>query len=1046
MCDAQGWDISIQHLAKKLSNILGSMKPNYAFSIVGERRAGRSTVFQNLAKLINNSNKDIICIVGELEQPNLSNLTDTLIHMAKELGDDNTLTRFDNIPKNVQGFFDFISRVSSLSGKKPILLIDMGKAMEDSSDAEAMAVAQYLKPIVNMMDDRGIPFILGLGWTRKFFDGIISISGDVYRDRYRAELFLGMAYESDSPYDIFRQIVKKISSVHLPDDYAGLLRIPGMTPAKFGENLLNQGISEISKPGDLWNMLKGKWQLIDCLSFPGLNLSMDDLACLLLADGAIEMKKTPEYLESISKGGFIANDALYEKFGILPPKRDPSALERLRNRMRDIEEYDLLSDILTPISQSLTKIGAEPIEGPCYFSQAKDENQPVERTAFLSMQIKDLPFSNNSMNSSHKIKIEFDKKVFPHRFSIGLYLDDPSQQEFEEKIIAACENDDILLILYSPLASEFGRTPLGRRFKAKAEPDYVLSEENILEIISEHTVEDRKIQMILDWLYDSLERHLTKRAVFPLLSENAKKIMSAIIANGGSISSEDLKKNLHIDNAELKALLTRLSDAEFIEKKKDMISWNLILDPIISLILRGKTDRELIEKEISNRFSLPQKSFDLHDLLSPYTGIFDGKDLECYDENDLINWYVPSRMTLLKIIHTKLDKEQEISSKFRDEFERLNNNEINEWESIPGDRSTIEELDKEIDNELGLIEKSREEEKARLEEKKSELRELIAKNGDCFSKTESDEFDKTIEGFRKSDSEGIKLLRGRLNKRIQEHKNCSLKLNSLIVKSQKLKTSNKIIDETRDIQHSIDRLSDLLKCLDFTEFNKLAVDIDKSIEELDRIRRQEEILGEIGIAEPRPNYGTNDVQSLSAPREDIPQPPGGTGGSIPQPPVRMGGSIPQPPVRTGGSIPQPPVRIGGSIPQPPVRMGGSIPQPPVRIGGSIPQPPEGIKENIPQTNVRIGEDMPQSPIRIGERMPQPPEGTAGGISQPPGGTGKSIPQPPVKKEGVTPPPDIDLWKEDSHTYDLNIKDDCLMLAELIVNKDIVISKITLEKS
>ena len=1045
MCKALGWDLSIQHLAKKMVYTLGSMKPNYAFSVLGERRAGRSSVFRSLAEAVNNDHdKDILCLVGELDEPSLTCISQTLMQMTDKLTDAIDSSLYDIKPGTVHGFFEFIEKISSITGKKPILLIDMGKAMEQSSDAEALMIAQYLKPIVNMMEDRGVPFILGLGWTRKFFDRIISISGDVYRDRYRTELFLGVAYESDNPYDIFKEIVKKVSSVLLPDEYEGLLRVPGITAAMFGENIVKQGIKEVSSPGDIWCALKGTWTLVPYLSFPGLNLSTADLARLLLADSAIETRKVPEYLESLSSGGFIANDALYEKFGILPPRRDPSALERLRNRLRDVEECSLLMDIMNPLSQSLSKIGSVTIEGPLDFSGNTVADRPLERTSFLSVQVNELPvLSSDARSSLQKINMELDKKVFPHKFSIGLYLDDPNHPEFEQKISAAGESEDFLLILCSPLSANIGETSLARKLRDKIFSVINLSEEDILELISEHTVEDKKIQTIVEWLYICMEKQLKKKSAFPLLFDSAKKILSTVIANGGSILFDDLKKRLQIEVevSELRVILTRMNDAQFIEKKKDMLYWNILDDPIISCILSGKSDKDLLQCCILDKFTLSLNPFNYSEILLPYAGIFGTKELKDYYKGDLIQWYIPNRATLLRVIHDKIDKEQELITKYLQDYETLNNTEINEWESIPGDRNTIEEFDKAIDNELEMIVKRRNEEEARLEEKKAELRDLITKNESCYKQEEREDFEKTIKGFRKSDSDGIKQLKGRLNKRIQDYKNYTIKLDVLKNNLNKLGSSEKIREDLEELRKSLVKLDTYIEDLNFSDFNTIANEVEKKIEELDRTRRIEIILRAGGVRESTPIYG---VGSIPQPPGvgSIPQPP--SVGSIPQPPgvgsipqLPGVGSIPQPPGM--GSIPQPPGM--GSIPQPPGV--GSIPQPPGV--GSIPQPP-GVG-SIPQPP-GMG-SIPQPP-GVGS-IPQPPAGSipqppAGSIPQPPAG---SIPQPPGGSivqlpdgGSLSEPP---KWKEVCHTFDLSIREDCINLARLIVNNDVVIKKIALEK-
>src|SRR6476620_11541022 len=66
----KGWDNSLKNEAARIAGELNSRRPYAQFSIIGERRSGRSTFFQCLAEHINmaaNYSSDLIGLAGDLE-------------------------------------------------------------------------------------------------------------------------------------------------------------------------------------------------------------------------------------------------------------------------------------------------------------------------------------------------------------------------------------------------------------------------------------------------------------------------------------------------------------------------------------------------------------------------------------------------------------------------------------------------------------------------------------------------------------------------------------------------------------------------------------------------------------------------------------------------------------------------------------------------------------------------------------------------------------------------------------------------------------------
>jgi hypothetical protein len=107
-------------------------------------------------------------------------------------------------------------------------------------------ITRLMKKIFNLLKDKNINLIFGLGLTTKFVREVESFAADVYVERYESFMTLkNTCMEGENPHVPFQQIIRKISGLDIPDHYHGLWRGDLVTAGQLGENLQSSGTREV---------------------------------------------------------------------------------------------------------------------------------------------------------------------------------------------------------------------------------------------------------------------------------------------------------------------------------------------------------------------------------------------------------------------------------------------------------------------------------------------------------------------------------------------------------------------------------------------------------------------------------------------------------------------------------------------------------------------------------------------------------------------------------------------------------------------------------
>ena len=875
-----GWDKSLKSEAARIAGELSSNRPYAQFSIIGERRSGRTTFFQCLAQHINTTgggSPDLILFAGDLEINSGGNLV-TAFHEALvrsvaasgAVGAVNcTLTAQELL--QADAVFLLASKVIENVKRTPVFLIDMGAALESADDASVMKLARVLKWVANSSSDRNIPFALGLGWTKTFFDRAVVIAGDVFRDRFRPRRVLGNSFESDAPFETFTGIVKEIAGVNIPARFAGLLRVPGLTAGMYGENLLGLKAKDEVSPTLAWEALRADWKIIPQLGCSEIgNISSAELAELLLADGRLPDNRCPEYLERVPANSFGASDRLYLQFGLLPPRRDPTIRERFRNRLNDPEDSALVNEIAKLMGQALKEV--------CQAEMDETRILPG-RSAVLKATLKQLPPAlEDESQGSPELDPNFDAKALPKRLTIGIYLDSPDSPEFEKELSAGLKRGDFLMVCYPQgVLQPITETELFRSAKndgslySKVE----VAEDDLCALASR--VSDTALcnARIVSWVSHCLSEHLSKRPAIPLLAETGKKALAAIIAGAGRLKFEDLRTNLDLSNSECGGIIARLQAADIVTKKKGVLYWDPAQDPLLVALLGAANDSEQLTLNIRGKFTLSDLPLDPQEILAAYSGVFQGAEFGMIKEGDLIKWYEAHRPQLLQAAEHVISSDNDLAS-FMERARSLQAKKLADSQDIAGDRQEIDALLAEASEKLAEINLSRAAAAAELQQAKDLLKRSIQDHSSYFAESERDEMLNQIEGFRTAESTGMTQMRRKLEKRIGELEAARKTVHATKEHLKELKAESG--EQFGSISDPIFAQADeLLKLTDTAGLTPKLVELNKAVDEVERkmlrtkvvaISRQSEIFPQ-SPSRPQPPPATGTLP----PPFKLPKPP-----------------------------------------------------------------------------------------------------------------------------------------------------------------------------
>ncbi|MFX0195354.1 MAG: hypothetical protein ACFFCW_04455 [Candidatus Hodarchaeota archaeon] len=869
-----GWNKSAARITGEVLRILNSREPYYTFAIQGERRGGRSTFFGEMARIVDtNPTSGAICFVGQLNEASVADFASSLLKAME--GNEKTSRRDSFQGEKLlhpDGFFELVSEVIKRDQKKPVFLLDMGPALEDATNDAIREVAFHLKIIANLMKNRNIPFALGCGWTKKFFDKAIVIAGDVYRDRYPSVLFLGCGFEESPPFGAFQAIVKKITSVNLPNRFSGLLRVPGITAGMYGENLKCHGIQGEPRSEDIWKSLQGEYSLIPQLSSEDISLPSSDLAELLLADGRVDQNfNNPDFLVLTQEREFQASEALYEKFGLMPPRRDPTAWERLRNRLSDFDDDQLLTEILSAFEHFLKNWGkAEECETLSF----------QNRTGILSVKLNQVTRSDEELSGSEEINAEIDQLALPNYLTIGLYLDSPDCEEFEKALIDCVKKGNFVFVLFLEGKYPIDKTPIGRKIKELGYPWYVkaLSEEDFNNLLLSEADDFKNWETIQAVVDEGIRNHLAKKPTVPVLYEKGKKIFNAVIANAGKLDIEKIKENLSLTKQVCQTLCDRIAETNIVQKKRGFLFWNPAEDPVLGILLGEEKNPVIINKQLSKQFTLPSNGIPPSELVSWYTGVFGQKEINEIDHQDVVDWYMSHRPQLVALIEQKLQTEPVISEEFRGRLKKLKDTLIDNWDDISGDRETLEELKTEISNAIRTLADQRQREKEELENRKSDLRQSLGENENLFTIDERATILGRIEAIQTLSSRILSELRTKIKQRRSEFREFENRVQHLETRLRTLEELD-VGEKTGELSDKLLEIKESLGKIDFEGLDGRLKDLEDRIEALEKEHKRREIFG--GTTASLPKTPKEDYTPVSPPPKTLKE---GDTKTIPPPP------------------------------------------------------------------------------------------------------------------------------------------------------------------
>ncbi len=135
------------------------------------------------------------------------------------------------------GFFSLCAAFNQNEGFAPVLLVDMGGALDDAFSKKGMEgvnrITRLLRQIFNLLQERNIHLSLGIGTTLEFVKQAEDFAGDVYLHRYQPSITLSNSQLEDPRDKNFQEIVRSVSGVSLPDTLACLCERICVCPAQF---------------------------------------------------------------------------------------------------------------------------------------------------------------------------------------------------------------------------------------------------------------------------------------------------------------------------------------------------------------------------------------------------------------------------------------------------------------------------------------------------------------------------------------------------------------------------------------------------------------------------------------------------------------------------------------------------------------------------------------------------------------------------------------------------------------------------------------------
>ncbi|MCP4611716.1 MAG: hypothetical protein GY845_23650 [Planctomycetes bacterium] len=859
MSELIGYNESAKRVAKEIIDTLKSMKPYIGFKIAGARRSGRSSFFEEVSDCLNcNDIFPVNCFVGELASATPKGFAETLLEAIKSCSDDYLL--FKEKLQTPDGFFELCSALNTNEGKPPVFLIDMGEAFEEMYSVSGLVgindLKNVLRQIINFLETRNIPLVLGIGLTSQFVQETKDFASDVFVHRFQSSITLKNTFlEGENPRDAFQEIVKKLSGLDLPDQFQGLWRGDTVTAGQLGENLKESRTTEITSQV-IWNNLRGKWKILK--HNPPETIPAAQLGELILADKVIDVNRYPDHLEPCD-GGFRAKDKLYVDLGFYSPRHDPSTRDRIKRKLEDHEDDTVVGELLTNIGQRMEELGLVDISEPELLGQ---------RIALMESQINDY-ISNSS---------EFEKSLYQSAFPMTLITlaclsPNPEDEILLQRLTEYADNNYFILILVRE-GEDWGRFPLGRYISnnIKTARIQTISLEDIIRIISNPA--EMPLEVFNNWISETISELFDKVPVLPVCNQYIKQLVSGTISDG-LFSIDEFAERMGLKKIDANKCLSLLVHSRILARRKTFAIWEPENDLVLKILLENNVDEDAICDQIKVNYAISQ--VDINELSSLYQCITGTNGLSDLTEEKILDHAGKILEHKLVIIGRYLEDGSGLEGDFVDKYEICKNRELCEIEDITPFFSDILKLLEDIENEKEKIAKRLKQVRIDLIDKKEHFKQMLEINADYLSEDEKINYLNIIESISDLGANEF----GQIERVVKNRKVAIDELRSSLEKiSVRLKSLKSFLSETeiKEVEDEIDVIKRLINLYDTDEACSHIQSVDAKLIEMERCKEERAIL-----------VGEN-ITVI-----DDPPPLGGPSGQPPHIPPPLGGPSGQPP-------------------------------------------------------------------------------------------------------------------------------------------------------
>ena len=831
MSDLIGYKGSAKSIAAQAVENLMSTEPYWGFSIRGARRSGRSSFFAEVSEHLNECETiPINCFVGELVHATPEGFEQALLEsiMTSNLCSNDYSSNHRKV-RTPEEFFILCSDLYENEGKSPVFLIDMGKALEEQCSNGGMDdvidLTRLLRYIYNLLKEKNISLILCIGLTPKFVSVAAEFAEDVFIQRYQSSITLmNVFFEGKPPYVAFQQIVQKISGLEIPDRYQGLWRGDAVTAGQLGENLKDSETSEITSQS-LWQNLKGKWDILRNIQLE--EIPPNELGELILADEIITDDRYRGYLEPCD-GGYRANDQLYDTFrsahhidvSLCSPRRDPSTTKRIKIRVEDPQDDEVVGDLLSSIGRSMTPLGLSDIHEPEVLGH---------KSGLMEAQVDECTDPDLSILEKELLQGAFPRKLVTVVCLTSSYADD-----LKERLKEYAEEDCFILILCRD-GIDFGSTPLGRYVRdniKSVKKEKTISLEEITSFLSNQD-EVLLDEVINNWVSDAVSDLFSKKPVLCVGHQTIKRLISGTISTG-TLPIDSFAQQVEISQMDAKKCLKLLVQPQILAVKKGIAIWEPHNDVILRILLEYSGNEDKVREEIKNLYTIDH--VDINDLASLYQCIPGG-----LTKDRILDHSRAEQDHQLREIGEYLDGECRLDPFYTMKYEEYRRRSLCEIEDITPYRTDIIKLLEDVKSAKEKKERDIIIEREELSKKIEVLKQKLVEHSNYWSEKQLNEYQGKVDRIRSLTSPAFHQIEREIHKQKDRVESLEKRIEELTKQSDLLReTSDKTVYE--EIKCTLKQIQDLRTHLNLEDAETQIKVIEKLVIEQEKLRDRQEIL------------------------------------------------------------------------------------------------------------------------------------------------------------------------------------------------------------